>query len=80
VRGEAAAFVTAGVHFGQRRDPTAICVAKIEERQVAGRYVNHFNIRRLERLPVGTRYPVVVERVTRIVQKIRAEHGSHVVL
>jgi hypothetical protein len=74
------AFVTIGVHFGQRREPTAICVAEIEERQVAGRYVNHFNIRRLERLPIGTPYPEVVDRVTAIVRKVRAEHDATVVL
>ncbi len=57
-----------GIDLGQRRDHTAIAIVeRRDERmafltpQYAGVYVRH-----LERVPLGTPYPMVVERVRRI--------------
>ncbi len=52
-----------GVDIGQKRDPTAICVAVTERRKVAGRTEVHFLVRHLERLSLGTPYPDVARRV-----------------
>jgi hypothetical protein len=68
------AFVTLGVHFGQKREPTAIAVSEIQERRIAGRYENHFAIRHLERLPVGAPYPEVARRVASMVWRIKHRH------
>jgi hypothetical protein len=55
-----------GLDIGQRRDPTAICVAEAERRPVGKRMDFHFLIRHLERLPLGTTYPVIAQRLVRI--------------
>jgi hypothetical protein len=59
-------YVTMGIDVGQKRDPTAVCIAQSEWREVEGRMEIHFTIRHLERLPLGTPYPEVVERVGRL--------------
>lgn len=59
-------YVTMGIDVGQKRDPTAVCIAQSEWREVEGRMEIHFSIRHLERLPLGTPYPEVVERVGRL--------------
>jgi hypothetical protein len=80
--------VTIGVDIGQRVDPTAICVAEMEERarhphgELKGERNNlevnpsdkgpcehvddHYIIRHLERLTLGTPYPQVGRRVAQI--------------
>jgi hypothetical protein len=63
--------VTIGVDIGQKRDPTALCVAETELRQVEGRSETHFLVRHLERLPLGTRYPRVAERVAEMTAQVR---------
>jgi hypothetical protein len=52
-----------GVDIGQRVDPTAIVVADQQRRDGA----THFLIRHLERLPLGTGYPLVAARVVEVV-------------
>lgn len=85
------ATVTMGVDIGQRVDPTAICVAEIEDRprHPMGEPVissnpesnptdrgpckhldDHYLIRHLERLPLGTSYPVVAKRLASIAHGI----------
>jgi hypothetical protein len=59
-------YVTMGIDVGQKRDPTAVCIAQSEWREVEGRMEIHFTIRHLERLPIGTPYPEVIERVGRL--------------
>ena len=59
-------YVTMGIDVGQKRDPTAVCIAQSAWREVEGRMEIHFTIRHLERLPLGTPYPEVVERVERL--------------
>jgi hypothetical protein len=50
------------VDIGQRRDPTAIAVT---ERRGDG-----YTVRHVERLPLGTRYPAVVERIVGIIEQL----------
>lgn len=58
-------LVVVGVDVGQGREPSAICVAEAEKRE--GSWPNtHFLIRHLERLPAGTSYPQVAERVASV--------------
>ena len=67
---------TIGVDIGQRRDPTALCVAEGEWREVAGRGEVHFVVRHLERLRLGTPYPQVADRIARITDQVRAKTGG----
>lgn len=55
-----------GVDIGQKREPTAICVTEIEEPRVGRRRVNHWVVRHLERLPLGTSYPAVAKRLSEV--------------
>ena len=62
-----------GIDLGQRRDHTAIAVL---ERWDCGRaflssVVHHLEVRYVERVPLGTPYTAVVERVRRLVQHER---------
>jgi hypothetical protein len=68
--------ITIGVDIGQRRDPTAVCVAEGEWREVEGRTEAHHVVRHLERLPPGTPYPEVVERIAQITDQVRARSGE----
>ena len=61
--------VTVGVDVGQRRDPTAIAVVEQEERRDTE--VHHM-VRYLERMPLGSPYPAVAERVAAIVRGVHA--------
>lgn len=65
--------VTLGLDIGQKRDPTAICVAEIDPRKVDKRTDVHFLIRHLERLPLGTPYPQVAERFADLVARVRTK-------
>jgi hypothetical protein len=60
--------VTVGVDIGQRRDPTAIAVVE----QVRRSTETHHMARHLERLPLGSPYPVVAERVAVVIQGVHA--------
>ena len=55
-----------GVKFGQKRNPTAICVAEAEDRQEATGTAWHFLARHLERLPLQTSFPKVADRVAQV--------------
>lgn len=68
--------VRLGVDLGQRRDLTAVCVAEGERREVEGRTESHFLVRHLERLPLGTPYPQVADRVARIADQVRKKAGE----
>ena len=69
-------MMTIGIDIGQKRDPTAICVAEAESREAEARKEIHFIIRHLERLPLGTPYPRVAERVAQITGRVRARTGE----
>ena len=51
-----------GVDLGQAQDPTAIVVAETHKPDI--------HVRHLERLPLGTPYPQVIERITALVEKL----------
>ena len=51
-----------GVDLGQAQDPTAIVVAETADTNV--------HVRHLERLPLGTPYPQVIERIAALVEKL----------
>lgn len=70
-------LVTIGVDLGQRRDPTAIAVMESEYRQEDTRV--HHMARHLERLPLGTPYPDVAERIA-MVAAGATEHAGRVTL
>lgn len=74
------AFVSIGVEFGQGHSPSAIAVAEVEERKTDRWWENHFKIRYLERLPIGTTYPAIAERVTRLIQTLRSRHRATILL
>ena len=65
-----------GVDIGQKRDPTAICIAEVEDRLRDERREDHYLIRHLERLPLWTPYPEVVRRVETVASRIRKLTGS----
>jgi hypothetical protein len=69
--------VTVGVDIGQKRDPTAIAVAELEHRERAetGRREDHWLVRHLERLPLGTPYPGVADRLAVVVEGVRKRTG-----
>jgi hypothetical protein len=69
--------VTVGVDVGQRVDPTAIAVGEADPRtNAAGRDEVHHVIRHLERLPLGTPYPHVGERVAAVCAGIKERSGD----
>ena len=55
-------MIVIGADLGQARDPTALAVAEIEKPDI--------HVRHLERLPLGTPYPKVVERIGAIVDAL----------
>ena len=72
------ATVTIGVDIGQKRDPTAVAVAQLEYRESEGRREDHWLIRFLERLPLGTPYPQVADRLSEIVENVRQQDPREV--
>ena len=68
--------LTIGIDIGQKRDPTALCVSQGQWRDEEGRTESHFVIRHLERLPLGTPYPQVADRIARVTDQIRAKTGE----
>src|SRR5215467_6995012 len=71
-----------GLDLGQSLDPTALAVLEKAERQgdwdaVAYGYrtVQSLQLRHLERIPLGTSYPNVVERVAQVMQSRALANG-----
>jgi hypothetical protein len=79
-------IVTIGVDIGQRVDPTAIAVIEREERiekrkdvetgADTERRVWHHTARRLERLPLGTPYPEVADRLVDVAARVAERTGQ----
>lgn len=69
-------MITIGVDIGQKHDPTAICVAEVDRRQVEDRRETHCLVRHLERLPLGTRYPRVAERIGYLTARVHEKAGA----
>jgi hypothetical protein len=73
-----------GVDIGQRVDPTALAVVEHEDRrdrclkadgQVEERLVRHHLVRYLARLPLGTPYPEVAERLAQVAAGVHEKTG-----
>jgi hypothetical protein len=73
---EAMPAIAVGVDIGQKRDPTAIAVVAPEFREVDGRREDYHLVRFLERLPLGTPYPAVAQRVQTVIANIRWQAQS----
>ncbi len=69
-------LITMGVDIGQKREPTAICVTEIDERRIGRRLVNHWVVRHLERLPIGTSFPEVARRAGQVSTAIESLAGD----
>ena len=65
--------VAVGVDLGQKRDPTAIAVVEAQRRERDGRSEDYYITRFLERLPLGTPYPAIAERVQTVIANIRRQ-------
>ncbi len=55
-------MIVIGTDLGQAQDPTALAVAEVRTPEI--------HVRHLERLPLGTPYPKVVERIGNLVDKL----------
>lgn len=64
-----------GIDIGKTRDPSAACVAELESRTVGRRAETHYLVRHLERLPLGTPYPEVAQRIDAIVSAVQSRSG-----
>ncbi len=58
--------IVMGIKIGQRREPSAICVAETQTRHAGDRSAVHHLVRHLERLAVGTPFPGVAQRAGQI--------------
>ena len=68
------AIVSIGIDIGQRVDPTALAVAELDLREP--NETDHWLIRHLERLPLGTPYPEVAERLGAVIAGARTIAAS----
>ena len=68
--------VVVGVDIGQKYDPTAIAVVEHEWRKRDGREEDHWLIRHLERLPLGTPYPQVADRLEEVVGNVKKRRSE----
>ncbi len=55
-------MISIGADLGQAQDPTALAVAEVHTPEI--------HVRHLERIPLGTPYPKVVERIADLVNKL----------
>ncbi len=55
-------MIVIGADLGQAQDPTALAVAEVHTPEI--------HVRHLERLPLGTPYPKVVERIAGLVERL----------
>ena len=62
-----------GVDFGKQADPTAIVAVEVLEVDRPGLRPEHtFEVRHMERLPIGTNYLAVGQRVAEVVRNVEA--------
>ena len=68
-------WVTVGVDVGKQRDPATIAVTTAERHATpTGRSTVLWIVRSLERLPLGTDYPKVADRIRDIIFALRERH------
>ena len=69
--------VAVGVHPGQRRSPTALCVVQLETRQDEYKLVDHYVTRYLALLPSGTTFPEVSTKLGKLLDGIYYQTRQH---
>ncbi len=62
--------VTAGVDVGNKREHSGICIAEADVRSVANRIEYHFLVRHLQRVPAGTTFPRLADRVGEVAEAL----------
>jgi Terminase RNaseH-like domain len=62
--------ISIGIDIGQRRDPTAVCVAETDSRPTPNAPENHFLVRYLNRLPLGSPYPEIARRLAEVSSRV----------
>jgi hypothetical protein len=61
----------------QRREPTGLCLVEIDSRRdQAGKRVDHYVVRYLERLPPGTSFPAMAQRFGEVAAAVSQRTGS----
>ncbi len=68
--------ITIGIEIGQKSKPSALCIAETQTREGTHRTAVHFLIRHLERLPVGTSFPDIANRVAELTQSLDGLSGD----
>ena len=65
--------IAIGIDVGQKRDPTAVAVVEAEERAdpQTSTVADHYLVRHIERLELGTPYPAVAQRLAAIVANVQ---------
>jgi len=66
------ARVRIGIDVGQKVDPSAIAVVEVVPRIEGGEPVGHYEVRFLQRLPLGATYPANAARLGEVVANIEA--------
>ena len=67
-----------GLDLGQAKDYTALVVVELVEGELVGQKPYH-HLRHIERFPLGTPYPSVVERVNTVMESVRFSRKQLVV-
>lgn len=68
--------ISMGIELGQRREPSAHCVAEAQPRD-GGRHITlHYLIRHLERLAIGSSFPEVASRAAEVAVGIEKRIGD----
>lgn len=55
-----------GVDIGQRTEPSAVCVTETDDRAGPHGREDHYLVRHLERLPIGTSFPALADRTAEV--------------
>ncbi|VVB90739.1 Uncharacterised protein [uncultured archaeon] len=55
-----------GIDLGQTADYTAITVIEKHQQETDGKHINLYDVRYLERVPLNTSYPSIIDKVKRI--------------
>lgn len=85
-RGAGRLLSVIGIDIGQKRDPTAICVAEVDRRRIEedpnakGRKEAHYLVRYLQRLALGISYPMIADRLSEICQRVAEQSGRSPVI
>lgn len=65
-----------GVDLGQANDYTALCVVEMHTKGDGHQAERSYQVRHLDRLPLGTPYPEQVETVSRVVELVKQQQRA----